>query len=210
MDNLATEYWDHVASHSIDPARNVMIYDNVFKRRVVLKRLLEFDFYKKSILEIGIGTGTIAGALISLFGDSLTYHATDLSPIFQKFCKRRYGIPVVNTDITKLPYHDASFDYVLAMDTLEHIPLEDRKQGNSEINRVMRKNSCIILLIPMDDSKHDPRFDHGFTMADLMLLIKTISAKLVKFELFEVIARKNGKIVSTHRYAFALAGRNLP
>jgi ubiquinone/menaquinone biosynthesis C-methylase UbiE len=43
----------------------------------------------------------------------------------------------------KLPYPDDSFDIVISINTVDHLPLEDCKNAISEINRVAKTNAFI-------------------------------------------------------------------
>lgn len=58
---------------------------------------------------------------------------------------------MVRCDITSIPYSDESFDVVLCIDVLEHIP-QDRV-ALSEIFRVLKKKGWAILQVPVDHSR---------------------------------------------------------
>ncbi|MBD3254737.1 MAG: methyltransferase domain-containing protein [Candidatus Lokiarchaeota archaeon] len=49
-------------------------------------------------------------------------------------------------DITKLPYRDTSFDFISALDVLEHV--KDHKIAISEISRVLKKGAIGIITVP--------------------------------------------------------------
>ena len=49
-------------------------------------------------------------------------------------------------DLIKLPYRNESFDYVSALDVLEHI--KDDEVAVSEIGRILKKNGIAIITVP--------------------------------------------------------------
>jgi SAM-dependent methyltransferase len=49
-------------------------------------------------------------------------------------------------DLVNLPYRDQSFDFVSALDVLEHI--KDDKLAISEISRILKKNGIVLITVP--------------------------------------------------------------
>jgi ubiquinone/menaquinone biosynthesis C-methylase UbiE len=49
-------------------------------------------------------------------------------------------------DLMKLPYRDGSFDFLSAIDVLEHI--KDDESAVSEISRVLKKNGITLITVP--------------------------------------------------------------
>ncbi|MFX1256913.1 MAG: class I SAM-dependent methyltransferase [Promethearchaeota archaeon] len=49
-------------------------------------------------------------------------------------------------DLTQLPYRDKVFDFILALDVLEHV--KNDKFAISELNRVLKKNGIAIITVP--------------------------------------------------------------
>lgn len=87
----------------------------------------------QSVLEIGIGNGTVSDYLKKL-GIKVT------TCDFDKNLK-----PDVVADVRKLPFRKSSFDLVLCAEVLEHIPFNDFKKGLSEIHRVCANRVIITL-----------------------------------------------------------------
>jgi SAM-dependent methyltransferase len=57
------------------------------------------------------------------------------------------GIKLVSvSDITRLPFHDASFDVVICSEVLEHIP--DHHQAVREIIRVLKPGKSLVVSVP--------------------------------------------------------------
>jgi len=203
---LESEYWDSVALKVIDPSKNMLIKDNVSKRRIQIARLMEFNFLKSSILEVGLGSGQILATLKQIYGPTINYQATDVSKVFVDFCTKNYGVPVEHTDVKRLPYSDKTFHYVFAFDSLEHVHPDDRPGGYGEIGRVMKSNACIILNIPIGESEHDNRFDHPFTYFDFMELLEATRSTLMSYQVYEA-TYTNG--IKPTRYAWAIGERHI-
>ncbi|MFX0140357.1 MAG: class I SAM-dependent methyltransferase, partial [Candidatus Hodarchaeota archaeon] len=49
-------------------------------------------------------------------------------------------------DLERLPYREESFDFVIALDVLEHI--ENDKLAASEISRILKKNGIALITVP--------------------------------------------------------------
>lgn len=61
------------------------------------------------------------------------------------------GRAMTEVDITKLPFADASFDAVMAIDVLEHIP--DDRAAFRELHRILRPGGWALLRVPMDRAR---------------------------------------------------------
>lgn len=104
---------------------------NQLVRYAPLLRRLRGD--SGSILEVGSGPDGIASYLRRpCVGLEINFHA-EPSP---------YLIPVAGT-ATHLPFADRSFDLVLIMDTLEHVPPDLRETCVREAGRVARREVII-------------------------------------------------------------------
>src|SRR5260370_786099 len=71
-----------------------------------------------SILDIGCGTGAMSQKLLN-WG---TVVSADFSPLALSFSKRRDLSRLCAADAMKLPFRDCSFDLIVALDILEHVP----------------------------------------------------------------------------------------
>jgi SAM-dependent methyltransferase len=60
---------------------------------------------------------------------------------------RRRGAQVIQSEVTALPFADASFDLVCAFDIIEHV--EDDDAALSELTRVVRDGGALILSTPL-------------------------------------------------------------
>lgn len=114
-----------------------------------VRRKLIHDFFNKymtnkplSILDVGCG----AGALMKELETYGSVNGVDFSETAVSFCKSRGINSVQISGIESLPFQDSSFDVVLALDVLEHIP--DDKKGVREAVRVLKPGGILILFVP--------------------------------------------------------------
>jgi 2-polyprenyl-3-methyl-5-hydroxy-6-metoxy-1,4-benzoquinol methylase len=97
------------------------------------------------VLEIGCGRGAFARYLAEQGAD---VWAADFSPVAvaetEKLLAAR-GRALV-ADVQALPFPDESFDLVVSLETLEHVP--DPKKGLAELVRVTRRGGRLIVTTP--------------------------------------------------------------
>lgn len=102
-------------------ARTMWVYDNVRAG--------------SSVLDLGCGAGMLA--LLKRKGVSLA--GVDLSPECALAAGRNGYDTALTSDLSRLPFADATFDYVVSLDVLGHIGFEKKDAVLSEIKRVLRK-----------------------------------------------------------------------
>jgi len=171
-------YWDLQAAN---------LCDNIWKRQWIARHLLELPLIGKRILEIGVGPGNTFGAINTIFLGNIKYMGTDVSPKYCEFAKSAWGLTVKNADIREIPADDDAFDYVVALDSLEHVRPEDRPQGYREIDRVLRKDKGkIVINMPLTVSEHDQQFDHGFNERDFLDLLTRLNMQCEEFRRYRM------------------------
>jgi SAM-dependent methyltransferase len=109
------------------------------------------------ILDIGAATGGNR-SMCENFGE---YVALDLSEAAVECCRSRGLRKLVQGDARQLPFSEASFDVVVALDILEHLPEDEI--SIAEIARVLRPKGRLIVNVPAFQrlfSSHDVSFDH--------------------------------------------------
>ncbi len=92
------------------------------------------------------------------FGD---VRGIDISAETVRLCKARGIDRLVRCDAMRLPFRDASFDVVLALDALEHF--EDDALAISELRRVARPDALVLVTVPAYMflwSPHDVAYHH--------------------------------------------------
>jgi SAM-dependent methyltransferase len=77
--------------------------------------------------------------------EKIKYVPCDLFP--EKYTYLNAKIKITCADITKIPFEDSSFDIVICIHVLEHIP--DDRLAMSELHRVMKKGGWAILQVPI-------------------------------------------------------------
>lgn len=97
------------------------------------------------MLEIGPGAGAL-GRYVKNAGHIRSYIATDLSetPL------RHVEGPVVQADLSGLPFADSTFDVVVANDVIEHIPDAKYDSALDEIFRVAKR--VILIAVPLAEN----------------------------------------------------------
>ncbi len=111
----------------------------------------------RDILEIGCGTGAFAERLAAEHPDA-TVVATDQSQRFVALTAAR-GVVAQVADATDLPFADASYDLVIAMWMLYHVPDLDRTLA--QVRRVLRPGGRFLAVTNGDEHVADLRREAG-------------------------------------------------
>jgi len=109
------------------------------------------------VLEIGCGTGAFAARLVEEV-PGLALLAVDQSPRLVELTRER-GVPAQVQDIQHLLAPDGSYDVVLALWMLYHVPDLDR--GLAEVRRVLRPGGTFIAVTNSDEHAADLRREAG-------------------------------------------------
>lgn len=177
------DYWNKVerAVRNSVPGR---IVDNFSKRRMLVEALLRYPLLDASIVEIGPGIGLTAYAL-GLITGRIKYTGVDISQTYATAAKNHFGLNVVVHDVTDgLPFPDESADCFFAFDSMEHIQPEKRPGLFREMDRVLKKDDRIIFINnPLDESKHDVKYDFSFDEKDISDLAKATNTKILEIKL---------------------------
>lgn len=122
-------------------ARTMWVYDNVREG--------------SSLLDLGCGAGMLG--LLKRKGVALT--GVDLSDECVAAARRNGYDETVRSALEVLPFSDASFDYVVSLDVLGHIPAEQKDAVLTEIRRVLRPDGVTMHGIECTDPAGRRRYE---------------------------------------------------
>jgi SAM-dependent methyltransferase len=107
------------------------------------KRFLSLlqDEEKKSLLEVGAGTG-VHGLFYQNHG--LEVICTDLSPEMVRVCRKK-GLIAYKMDFLNLNFPDGSFDAVLAFNSLLHVPKANFSSVLGALKKLLKPNGLFYL-----------------------------------------------------------------
>jgi len=103
-----------------------------------------------SVLDVGCGTGRFLGTVTNV--------GVDFAPKMVEIARRK-GRPVVLADATNLPFEDGSFDHVVIMHLLMHVP--DVGDVLSEASRVVKDGGSVVFDVPNKTRRRLTRFTPG-------------------------------------------------
>ena len=114
-------------------------------RKVVLPWALQEVQLHGDVLEVGAGSGSMALGTLDAHPDArLTL--TDVDPEMVAATRRRFAghphVAVREADVTRLPFPDGSFDYVVSYLMLHHVVGWDRAMV--EMHRVLRPGGRLV------------------------------------------------------------------
>ena len=162
------EYWEGIAHRCINDENGIT--DNVWKRPWQLRKLLNYDWIGENVLEIGVGSAMVAGALQVAVQAHWDYIGTELSQHFRAAAKRMFHLDTVEADVRELP--EGQYTRIIALDSLEHVRPEHRAEGYAKIASVAAPDALLFIHFSYGVSAHDKEFDHPFGTEDLLALEK--------------------------------------
>ena len=145
MYNLENEYWWFLGRHKLIESLMRRYYGAGDKPS------------ERTILDVGCGTGAMSTRL-QKWGRVVSM---DFSHLALEFSQRRGLSHLVGADAMQLPLASNSFDALVSMDVLEHIP--DDKLALKEFYRVLKPGGRVLLSVPAYPhlwSEHDVALQH--------------------------------------------------
>ncbi len=113
--------------------------------------LLKENLNLKNQLKNAIDIGCSGNSFLYVFNNGFHKSFFDLANLpLKQYSSKIYLYPVCG-DILRLPYRNGSFDFICALDVLEHI--KDDQIAVSEISRILKKNGIAVITVP-----HSMRF----------------------------------------------------
>jgi len=132
---LDARYFRALDRFDIRFARTLWVYDNVRAGAAVL--------------DLGCG----AGMLALLKRKGVTLAGLDLSPECALAARRNGYDFTAAADLTRLPFPDASFDYVVSLDVLGHVGFGEKDSVLAEVRRVLRPGGVTLHGIECTDRR---------------------------------------------------------
>lgn len=144
FDRYQDRYHETV-QHSID----FLGQDADFFMEVKALRLLDLarryfgDPKSLTVLDVGCGIGVIDRILAKEFGRLM---GVDTSKgLISVAAERNRSVEYQAYDGSHVPYPDASFDFVFAINVLHHVPISEREAFIQEIGRVARRGGLVAM-----------------------------------------------------------------
>lgn len=168
------------------------IYDLIIRgspSKALIKYLMLTENCSEKILEVGAGTGRTM-QFLSHYCDSLWL----IDPSVQMLQKARIKLPkakITHGYVEDLPFSNAFFDRVLAVDSLHH--WDDQNQGLLEINRVLKTKGFFILV------EIDPMTRFGHFIKSMEKILRMGSRFFTPREM-RILHRKVGFKILNQKY----------
>jgi SAM-dependent methyltransferase len=118
----------------IDP--NWRYYPIYVGKMDYIKQYLDGTSKKSKIIDLGCGEGVLVEEYRAKGHDIIGVDYNYSSDL------------VLKGDITQLDFEDKSFDYVLALDVIEHLNFEDQEKAFSEIHRILKDDGQALVSLP--------------------------------------------------------------
>ena len=138
--------------------------DDNFEWQTIFKELQKINHSSARFLDIGSGKGKFVGKL-----HSLGFKIAGVEParsLLDEACKLYPDAEFANGSATNLPYPDNTFDGVICVEVLEHIP--DTDQALREMRRVLKPNGKTIII------------DKNIRSLHYLYFVPTLSWKFIK------------------------------
>jgi ubiquinone/menaquinone biosynthesis C-methylase UbiE len=156
---LETDYPEEALGSDLSPELRVGCAKAYFRTNFLVRRLfrrrveIAFGFISDQQWERGLDAGTGAGFLLpALAARCREVDGVDLSPVIkytQEMLDKRglHNVKLAQADLAHLPYPDQTFDLVVCLSVIEHIP--DPDAVLKEMARVLQPNGVLILGYPL-------------------------------------------------------------
>src|SRR5574340_1057761 len=116
-----------------------------------INKVSNFLFGKTGkFLDFGLGLGNLVDKLISQ-RTRLDIYGVDFSSKAIANARKKFRGQFLLTDLKKVPFEKSSFDYVAALDVLEHFDQKEVKSVLSEIKRITKRDGYLIISVPLNE-----------------------------------------------------------
>lgn len=137
------------------------------KNKVILKYLQNAE---GKLLNIGVGYGYIE-QMLNIKLPNLKLYGIDISDVSIKLAKVKSKGKFLKANALKIPFKDQKFDYVLALDIIEHFKLGELELFFDQLNKKIKKGGKFIVSVPLNESKKDRMANrHEVSFTDTKLI----------------------------------------
>jgi SAM-dependent methyltransferase len=126
-------------------------------KRLLLRALLREREPRGRLLDLGCGLGGV----LADFEAELRWFGTDRSPFALRLSRRRTGAGLARADLLAPPFRAGSFDTVVALDVIEHLP--DDVAFLRRAGELLAPGARLVVATPAFPalwSQHDVAFQH--------------------------------------------------
>jgi SAM-dependent methyltransferase len=154
-EHVRPDAWDALARSMREPQFHEQIA--LYKRREGLALVSAWapgqvrSVLKTDLFEEGFGHDALLNSFVATYP---VVTGMDVSNVVTVEARKR--IPAaryVVSDASALPFRAGSFDLIVSISTLDHLPPPLLAGALAELSRVLRKNGCLVLTL---DSRHNP------------------------------------------------------
>jgi len=150
MMNLNTKlFWDKKISDEKIKLFKSLIY--IHKNNVVVDLL---HCSRGKLLDVGFGYGVLEDLLVKQ-APELDLFGIDISERAIREIRFRVRGKFVVANAKKIPFNESFFDYVIALDVLEHFQINELKGVLKEVLRVLKNNGWFVVSVPLNESEDD-------------------------------------------------------
>jgi len=104
-----------------------------------------------NVLDIGFGLCPIERKLLRNKTDKLHFFGIDISDFAVKQARERFSGTFLKASILKIPFSLNTFDIIIALEVLEHIPPRNTFKAFGEIRRVLKDNGLLVISVPLNE-----------------------------------------------------------
>ena len=130
------------------------------------------------VLDVGCGTGKLAGVLEDYLSPEGSYLGTDISPEAVAFCRKKFSRPnfrFLGNEMTQLPVEQDRFDYVFFGSVFTHLYPHEIGAMLREVHRLLETGGRVIADAFVADIPRGSRGDRARTVIDETLLLQTFA-----------------------------------
>jgi len=162
------EFWDLMNEENQFKLSDSQIY--IHKNKIISQWIIGKNI---KLLNIGIGNGYLESKIL-IQNKDIKLFGIDISKVTIKNIRTKISGNFQVANIKKIPYEDNLFDFVVALDVLEHLSCQDLNMGLLEVGRVIKKKGKLIISVPLNENLIDKKLNRhliSFTLEKLSNLL---------------------------------------